>query len=55
VVPAKLILAQSTGFKLKHQSPDLFSASSLSLGDFSVFHHAHSPAKKPRHEQVGMV
>src|SRR6516164_1619330 len=36
-----VVPSQSTRFKFNHQPLDLFSASSLSLRDFSDFHHAH--------------
>ena len=37
-----VVPSQSTRFKFNHQPLDLFSASSLSLRDFSDFHHAHT-------------
>jgi hypothetical protein len=47
VIPAKLVLAQSTRFKLEHQPLDLLTGSSLPPGDFLVFSHANSPPKMP--------
>jgi hypothetical protein len=39
VIPAKLILSQSTRFKFKHQPLDLLTASSLTPRDFLAFSH----------------
>jgi len=42
-------------FEFNYQPFDLFAASSPPTGDFSVFRHPHSPAKKPKDEQVWML
>jgi hypothetical protein len=41
--------------QFNHQPLDFFSASSLSLWDFSDFHHAHCPAKKAVRRTGGIV